>query len=119
MATKSIKGKHRREQDYWLLFAGSPHVTEEQREEFFRYDSLGGPPPARNPIWAGKCVHGMTGSELYSSYISKTYTGWGGGLELVRSYGIHPEFGMRSLRSWFGKKAVQRWLDALVHFTYG
>ena len=104
-----MKQKHREEQDYWLLYAPA-EVTQEQRQEFFRYDSQGGEISANNPIHLGKIRHGITGAVLLDSYFAQDGS-WVGGLELVRDY-QQKKFGLRSLREWFGKAAVDRWLQA-------
>ena len=105
-----MKAKHRREQDYWLSFSDSPTASEDQRKEFFRFDSRGGPAPEGNPIWIGKARHGITGAVLRDSYFANDGS-WIGGLEMVQDY-RQRDFGLRSLREWFGEETVTRWLGA-------
>ena len=112
-----VSAKNRQEQDYWLSFSDYSDVTEEERLDFLRYDSCGGPRPERcgrlNPILLGKIRQGQCGEVLRDAYYSRNGS-WVGGIALIDDYIEREPFQFRPLLEWFGDDAVIRWLDAWV-----
>ena len=109
--TLRVGRRSRKEQDYWLTFSDTKTATDAERRAFLDYDSRGGARPDRNPILFGKIRHGQIGEVLREMYFD-LQGGWIGGLELLRDFRARKPFGLRSLREWFGDKAVERWLKA-------
>ncbi len=141
MSCKRVSTKARREQGYWISFSGHKDVTEEERLDFYRYDSHGGEPPLErvvrqqlpfgedyysiNPIMLGKKQHGMIGNTkggkrgglMIDWYFDEV--GWIGGLYMVEDFLTREPFGLRPLREWFGDEMVQRWLAAFLFHAFG
>ena len=107
---KRLKARVIAEQDYWLSFAGLT-ANEDERWEFYRFDSQGGEVPTDNPIYYGKVMHGITGAVLKDAYRDTASAGWVGGVYLYADY-AQKSHGIRSLREWFGDAAVERWEQA-------
>lgn len=107
-----MKRKARAEQDYWLSFQENEDA-EEDRLEFFRYDSHGGSINPLNPVLVGKIRYGHTGEVLREARFD-TEGGWVGGLQLVADYATREPFGIRPLVEWFGLEVVRGWVVAFI-----
>lgn len=83
------------------------------RVEFFKYDTHGGKPPNKNPIYIAKNRYGQTGSLLIDSYFDLE-GGWVGGVYLTWDY-WNSKSGLRPLLEWFGSKNVARWVSAFQY----
>ncbi len=117
----SKQHKRQLEQDYWLSFLElcdwSGEATEEQREEFFRYDSQGGTISPTNPILMGKRRHGWYLDSYQSAYEHISVGEWYGGAYEVQEFIGRRPYGTRPLRDQFGDEAVMRWLEAAWYMT--
>ena len=135
-----ISRRARQEQDYWLSFlderdhAFFGHITDQDREDFFNYDSTGCPIldlvkaysaylrgelsldgvmwiyRRPNPILAGKIAHGFTGEVLREARLDLC-GGWPGGVALVEDY-MERSCSLRPLVEWFGARSVVVWMAA-------
>lgn len=109
MSCRRLSRRARQEQDFWLAYAPhEPEPTEDQRLEFLRFDSHGGPAPSQNPIYVGKCRYGMLG-EFMREWRWSGDPSWPGGIEILSWEPV------RTLIDWFGYQSVNSWATAAFH----
>ena len=119
MTCRKLSRRARAEQDYWLSFSDIKTATEEERIEFLRFDSHGGPAWIDSPILFGKSRHDQYVGMVRESYFDMN-AGWPGGLWIVAEAVAtgtayrDPRTPMRFWRTAFSETTVRRWLHALL-----
>lgn len=116
--SEPMRKRSRDEQDYWLRFCDKPDfeaVTEEEREEFYRFDSTGAPCSTDNPILWGKIRHGQTVAIMRQfDRLSKKEGWYYGNMMLDFQY----DTDTRLMENAYGKEEVARRQDLATVLGY-